>query len=74
MAAGVWLDLCAILTQIDLTDNRVIMAKINDFPELRLLEKMGFVTTTDTNQFILIKMNGYKPDEDCFCLKGGEHE
>jgi hypothetical protein len=48
----------------------------SDFEEAPLLESMGFITTTERDGYILLRVNGYLVDdygEHCFCVKGGRH-
>lgn len=58
-AASLWLDLC----QLEKTYN-IFGLRMDDFPNLRLLETMGLLVSTDTDELIIIKVNGKKIDED----------
>ncbi len=53
-AAKLWMDLCDIQIK---TPNRFGL-KLVDIPALRLLEILGFVLTSDTDQLTLVKVNG----------------
>lgn len=71
-ASKLWMDIC----------NNTIIDKSNvcalkDFPELRRLELMGFIITTDVEDFIEIKLIGLTktPEgEDFICGKDGKHD
>lgn len=48
-----------------------------DFPELRVLEMMGFLVSTDTDKGTAIRVKGHMNTEDgehFFCVKEGRHE
>lgn len=71
--ARLWMDLCAIR----LKRGEYVELYSLDFPELRILEKLGFVVSTDRPEKICIRIKGYSqtPDgEDLFCLKAGKHD
>lgn len=47
-----------------------------DFPELRALETLGFVVSTETYDSIRIRVNGHIYSNDgqhFFCIKEGKH-
>lgn len=70
------MDLCAVGNDLDFKEGSILVAKINDFPELRLLEMLRFVTSTETDRYLLIKLHGlHRDDEECnfFCIHGGVH-
>lgn len=72
-AARLWLDLCALWY----TKGQVLTVRTHDFPELRTLEQMNFLMSTDQPQHILIKIFGLQKDHldgiDYFCV-GKDHE
>jgi hypothetical protein len=46
----------------------------SDFEEAPLLESMGFITTTERDDYILLRVNGHCLDDygvNCFCIKNG---
>lgn len=68
-AAKLWLDLC------ELRMHSTIFGIItDDTPDLRLLESLGFILTTETSTIIFIKVLGHQKDalESFFC--GGRCE
>ena len=72
-AAKLWLDLCALR----LVKGDTITMDIQDFPELRSLEVLGFVVSTDKPGSIVIKVKGHcltEDGDDFFCVREGEHE
>lgn len=72
-AAKLWMDLCAMR----LCTSEVFALKTEDFPELRILEVLGYVVSSETDQYIKIKMQGYyknSDDVDLFCVKEGYHD
>ena len=72
-AAKLWMDLCAMRLQfgefLEILDTA-------DIPELRALEVLGFIITTDMKNKIAIQVNGHfeSEGEHCFCLLGGCHD
>jgi len=68
-AARLWLDLCNIHLH-----SRIFGLLIPDDPSLRLLELMGFITTTETPHMIVVKVNGFHSDEDDSYFCGGSCE
>lgn len=72
-AARIWMDLCAINVK---KGNPFPLLTI-DFPELRALEQMGFIVTTDQNGKLMIRLNGRCLTDDgydFFCLRHGDHD
>ncbi len=72
-AARLWMDLCAMR----LATSEIFTIKTRDFPELRTLELLGYVVSTEKPQSITMRVNGHGQTEDgehFFCLKGGRHE
>jgi len=72
-ASRVWMDLCAL----SITKGNVFKLELQDFPELRILELLGGLVSTDTNQGIIIRVNGHLKNtegEDTFCFKEGKHD
>lgn len=73
VAAKLWMDLCALR----LKSGEYIEISSQDFPELRTLELLGFVVSTDKPQSIKLRINGHQTTadgEDFFCVKEGQHE
>jgi hypothetical protein len=72
-AARLWMDLCALRLQ----EGTIVSIRTQDFPELRILELLGFVVSTDKPQNVVIRINGHQltnEGQDFFCLKEGQHE
>lgn len=72
-AAKLWLDLCALR----LIRGDIMSIDLPDFPELRALETLGFVVSTDQPQKIIVKVKGHcltEDGQDFFCVMGGDHE
>ena len=72
-AAKLWMDFCAL----GLQESEIVVIENNDFPELRVLENLGFVVTTDRYRAIAVRVIGHGITEDgehFFCRKGGRHE
>ena len=73
VAARFWMDLCAM----SLNKGQPVILETKDFPELRVLETLGFVVSSDRLKTIAVRVNGHCHTDDgqpCFCLQGGEHE
>jgi hypothetical protein len=71
-AAKLWMDLCAM----KLETNDILRFKTPDFPELRVLERQGFLTSTDEENCIAVKINGHMNSitgEHFFCVQDGLH-
>ncbi len=71
-AAKVWMDICAQGMQIGAT-----FEAAKDTPEIRTLERLGFVLTTDKPETIAVKVKGHilaENGDHFFCLKEGKHE
>jgi len=72
-AARFWMDLCALR----LKKGEVFTLKTLDFPELRALELLGFLVSTDKNSEIAVRIKGHchtAEGQVFFCLKEGRHE
>jgi hypothetical protein len=65
-AARLWLDLCEIQV------NAQIMSTEVENGSLKLLEKFGFIVTTDTIDRIIIKVGGRKDDASGPFFCGGK--
>lgn len=64
-AARIWMNLCAIYQ-----DKDDVLETSNDFPELRTLEKLGYLISTDTAELIQFKMLGMHKDcQIYFCMR-----
>lgn len=57
VAARMWLDLCEIQNTCS-----IFGLKIDDNPPLQLLEYLGFVTTTDSHNLLVVKVHGKEED------------
>lgn len=57
VAARLWLDLCAIQSSCS-----IFGLKIDDNPPMQLLEYLGFITTTDMPNLIVVKVRGKEED------------
>ncbi len=65
-AAKLWLDLCQV------QENCLCFGlKLLDNPYLELLEELRFITTTDTKDMILVKVQGIAFDEAGAFFCGG---
>ena len=72
-AAKLWMDFCAI----HLEESGLIILKSVDFPELRTLETLGFLVSTDHENYLYIRVKGHMTTtigEHFFCVKEGRHE
>lgn len=72
-AAKLWMDFCAAILEY----GKVILIQSPDFPELRVLETMGFLVSTEHSNSLAVKVNGHMNSEDgenFFCAKEGRHE
>lgn len=72
-AARFWMDLCTYQMNNDFP---YAMINAPEFPEVRILELMGFVLTTDQKDGVNIKVQGYLENrgQHCFCIEGGCHD
>lgn len=71
-SARLWMDFCAARME----NQMPLQLKGPDCPQIRILEQMGFLISTDRKNSISIKVNGYMNTEDgehYFCLKQGNH-
>ncbi len=72
-ASRLWMDLCADT----MTHGAILNMRTLDFPELRTLEKLGYLVSTDKEHTLGVRLNGYMKSEDhqhFFCIKEGRHE
>lgn len=72
-AARLWMDVCAL----KLEKGEVVELQLGDFAELRILEMLGYVVSTEKENCIVLKINGHMYTEDgqhFFCVKEGRHE
>lgn len=72
-AGRLWLDLCDLSTRKGL----IFKIKCDDFIELRTLERLGFLCTTEEKEHLIIKMYGHGntvTGEDYFCPLAGKHD
>ena len=65
-AARIWTDLCLLHVK----HRSVLVLKCQDFEELRLLELLEFVTSTEKSCTLHVKVHGERHDEEgtFFCL------
>lgn len=71
-AAKLWMNLCALCMQ----RGNLLEIYTRDLPELRQLETLGFLVTTDKSDNLAIKLKGHcmtEQGEDFFCIKDGNH-
>ncbi len=71
-AARLWMDFCAM----KLSEGSVVELDMSDFPELRVLETLGFLVSTDRLNTIAVRVNGHMSNQDgehFFCVKEGQH-
>ncbi len=73
-AAKMWMDVCTMRLQY----GQPFRLKTARSSELRILETMGFLVSTDEEEdCIAVRVNGHmttEEDEHFFCIKGGKHE
>ena len=72
-AARLWMDFCAMRLQ----NGQPVILKTPDFPELRILEMLGFLVSTDQQNCLAVRVNGHMntlAGEHFFCVKEGRHE
>ncbi len=71
-AAKLWMDLCSLRMSMG-----EIITLSQNCPEIRDLELLGFLVSTDQISSISLRIKGYIPTEDgqhFFCIKEGLHE
>ena len=56
-ASKLWLDLC----EVQITCN-IFGLRTDDNPHFHLLETLGFITTTETSDLIIFRVNGMEQD------------
>ncbi len=72
-AARLWMELCSLT----LSKGEIIHLPTQDFPELRDLEMMGFVVSTERTLIISLRIVGHiktEDGQDFFCIKEGRHD
>jgi len=72
-AARLWMDLCSMI----LESGEPVFFLSSDFPELRVLETLGFLVSTDLDDSLAIRIHGHMSTldgEHFFCVKEGRHE
>lgn len=72
-AARLWMDLCTIY----LEHRKVIETPASYVKELRILENLGYILTTDQDETILIKVLGHLVSQSgvhCFCTQEDHYE
>jgi hypothetical protein len=72
-AVRLWMDFCALRLQ----QGEVVLLRSHDFPELRVLETMGFLISTDQENFLAVKVRGHlhtSEGDHYFCIREGKHE
>lgn len=68
-----WMDFCALR----LDHGELAFLKPSDFPELRVLEMLGFLVSTDLERCLAVRVNGHmhtESGEHFFCAKKGRHD
>lgn len=71
-AARLWMDLCALRMK---HGDRVVVTS-PELPELRQLETLGFIVTTEFKEKLGIYIKGHilsEDGQDFFCIEGGNH-
>lgn len=70
-AARLWMDLCT--TKMDCGNPVVCMPY--ETPEIRALELLGYVVSTEMQDHVRVNVLGYFSNEyqHAFCIKGGNH-
>lgn len=68
-AARLWLDLCHLHLQ-----SSIFGLLMTEDPAIRQLELLGFITTTETPQMIIVKVHHFHADEDESYFCGGKCE
>lgn len=71
-AARLWMDFCVAHKQ------KAGMIKVvsGDVPEVRVLELLGFITSTDKPGHLIVDVKGHlltDDGNDFYCLEGGDH-
>ena len=69
--ARLWMDICA--SKLEYGE----IVKSYDLPEIKELEEMGFIISTEQNDYIKVKIQGHiqtHDGENFFCIKEGRHE
>jgi hypothetical protein len=66
-AARLWMDLCEAQRRYGVFG----LVTSDTTPSLLLLERMGFIITTDTRDLIVVKVRGEQDDQDGFFFCGG---
>ena len=69
-------DLWMLLCKYRLIEGNIIHCFIPELPELRILENLGFIVTTEKEDIIAVKVRGYLlsvDGEPFFCSKDGNH-
>lgn len=66
--ARIWIRICDIYEKVK---SNVFSINIPDFEELRILENNGFLVTTETNEELIVKLNGVRNDNagTYFCIR-----
>jgi len=71
-AARLWMDFCAMKLQ----NGEVVEIETQDFPELRVLENLGFLISTEKKNSLAVRIKGHMSTEEgehFFCVKEGRH-
>ena len=66
ISAKLWLDLCDLYIK-----SNIFGLRSEDFRELRILELLGFIITTETPDIILVKVQGQCEDYQGVYFCGG---
>jgi hypothetical protein len=69
----IWIDLCSLQHQ----SAGSFGLAVTDFHELSVLEQSGYVITTETDRYLIVKTLGEHVDNDgeiVFCINRADHE
>lgn len=72
-AAKIWMDICAVSLNVD----RDVVSIEGYDKEVRVLEKSGFVISTELDSGLWVKVKGHyttSNGEHYFCSRDGKHE
>lgn len=71
-AARMWMDFCVAHKK------KAGMIKVigGDIPEVRVLEMLGFITSTEKPGYLIVSVHGHMlmdDGDDFYCIEGGSH-
>jgi len=70
-AARIWMDLCSYKIKKNI---KLIFIESPGIPEIRTLEMLGFLVSTEIEKYIALKMHGCSNSTNSFCIKGSLHD